>query len=168
MNSACLTLTQKPSARIEPGCATFDRTCSSTRRTQAWSAVRTFVSSLTSYPVPRFQGTSLKVDPVMNAVVRKRREVLLIDGVPDAQFSGNSAVEVSKDIEAVCPLGRGCQPEQLYGLQVLQQRTVRARCRMMELIHDHHIESRGVNPLNTCCSQALDRREDMFESRRPL
>ncbi len=48
MNRAWSTLTQKPSERIARGSATYCRAFSITRRAHTWSAVRTFVSAVTS------------------------------------------------------------------------------------------------------------------------
>ena len=59
----------------------------------------------------------------MDAEVRERRQVLLVDRVPQPQLGGDAAVEVLQDVEAVGALGRGGEPEQLDGLEVLEQRS---------------------------------------------
>ena len=63
MKRAWATETQKPSALIACGSAVLSRTCSMTRRAHAWSAVSTLVNAVTSYPVPRFHGTSVRSVP---------------------------------------------------------------------------------------------------------
>src|SRR5438034_4983241 len=46
-----------------------------------------------------------QVEPVVDAEVRERREVLLVDRVPQPQLSRDPAVEVAEHVEAVCALG---------------------------------------------------------------
>ena len=81
----------------------------------------------------------------MNAEVREGGEVLLVDGVPKSQLGGDPAVEVTEYVEAVCALRRRSQTKQLDRLQVVEERLVRRRRRVVELVHDHDVEVRRVD-----------------------
>ena len=107
--------------------------------------MRTFSSAATSYPWPRRHGTSTQVEPVVDAEVRERREVFLVDRVPQPQLGGDPAVEVAQHVEPVRALGRRGQAEQLERLQVLEQRLVRGRRRVVELVDDDDVEVRRVD-----------------------
>jgi len=63
MKRACPMDTQNPRALTLRGSPVFRRSSSTTRLAQAWSAVRTFVRAVGSYPAPRFHGTSLRSVP---------------------------------------------------------------------------------------------------------
>ena len=61
----------------------------------------------------------------MDAEVHERREVLLVDGVPEAQLGGDAVVEPVQDRQAVAALRRRCQAEQLDGCEVVEHALVR-------------------------------------------
>ncbi len=70
-------------------------------------------------------------------------EALLVDRVPQPQLGGDAIVEPVQDRQAVAALGRGGQAEQLDGLHVVEQRAVRRRRRVVELVDDHDVEVVG-------------------------
>ena len=167
MKWAWPTLTQKPSARMRDGSAIFRRISSTTRCAHAWSAVRTFESGdVVSLPAaPR---DVAQVEPVVNAEVRERREVLLVDGVPQPQLGGDPAVEVTRArrgrrLARASPSGRAAR-----SARVVEQRLVRRRRCVVELVHDHDVEVGRVDSSNSALLQALDRREDVLEPLGPL
>ena len=104
----------------------------------------------------------------MDAVVGERHEVLLVDRIPDAQLGGDPSVEVAQHVEAVGALRRGREPEQLGRLDVLEQRSVRRRRGVVELVDDHDVEVRRIEGTEPDCVEALDRREDVLESLRAM
>ncbi len=57
--------------------------------------------------LPAAPRDAAQVEPVVNAEVRERREVFLVDGIPKPQLGGDSAVEVAEHVEPVCALRRG-------------------------------------------------------------
>ena len=85
-----------------------------------------------------------QVEPVVNAVVGERREVLLVDRVPQPQLGGDASVEVAEDVEPVGALRRRRKPEQLTRVDVLEDPLVRRRSRVMELVDDDDVEVRRV------------------------
>lgn len=52
-----------------------------------------------------------KVEPVVDPVVQERREVLLVDRVPQAEFCGDAVVEPLEDRQPIAALGRGGESE---------------------------------------------------------
>src|SRR5215204_483376 len=99
----------------------------------------------------------------MNTEVGKGREVLLIDRVPQSQLSSDSTVEVTKHIEPVRALRRCRKTEELDRFEVVEQRLVRRRRRMVELVHDDDVEMRWLDVAEVCAAQALDRCENVLE-----
>jgi len=77
-----------------------------------------------------------EVESVVNTEVSERCEVLLVDRIPKPQFGSDSTIEVTEHIETVCALGRSRQAKQLGRLEVIEQRFVRRRRRVVELVHD--------------------------------
>ncbi len=104
----------------------------------------------------------------MDAEVRERREVLLVDRVPEPELGGDPPVEVAEHVEAVGALGRRGQAEQLDGLQVVEQRLVRRCGGVVELVDDHDVEVCRVDAPDVGAVEALDRREDVLEPRRAV
>ena len=109
-----------------------------------------------------------QVEPVMNTEVRKRREVLLIDGIPKSQLGGDSTVEVAEHVEPIRTLRCRSQPKQLDWLDAVEERLVRRRRGMMELVHDHDVEVRRIDVPDIGAVEALDRREDVLEPLGPV
>ena len=97
-----------------------------------------------------------QVEPVVNAEVRERREVLLIDCIPDPQLGGDSAVEVTEHVQPVCTLGRRRQAKQFDRLYMVEQRLVGRRGGVVELVHDYDVEVRRVDVPDVGTVQALD------------
>ncbi len=73
----------------------------------------------------------------------ERRQLLLVDGVPEAQLGGDAVVEPVEDGQAVAALGGGGEAEQLDGGEVVEQRLVRGGGGVVELVDDHHVEVIG-------------------------
>ena len=104
----------------------------------------------------------------MDAVVHKRREPLLIDRIPKAQFGGDSIVEPVQQREAVASLRRRCEPEKFRRLDVLEKRAI-GRCgSVMEFIDNDHVEVTRFQGSKASRIHALDRRENVVEVPRTL
>jgi hypothetical protein len=96
---------------------------------------------------------------VPDTVVVKRAEELLLEGVPQSQLGGDAPVEPTGDVLAVQPFrGRG-QSEQDLGTHLLQQRSVRGRRGVVELVHHDHVEGIGIDRREPGRGQGLDRGE---------
>ena len=65
-----------------------------------------------------------EVQAVVDPVVDERHQILLVDGVPHPQLSGDPTVEVAENVKPVSALGRGGQAQQLDRLNVFEQRHV--------------------------------------------
>ena len=63
--------------------------------------------------VPATPRNLAQVDAVVDAVVRERDEAVLLDRVPEPQFGGDAVAEPVQDRQAVGPLGRRGEPEEL-------------------------------------------------------
>src|SRR5215831_15914653 len=100
----------------------------------------------------------------MNTVVPKRHQVLLIDGIPDAQFRRNAAVEVVKHIETIRPLRGRREPKQLNRLDMLKQRHVRGCGRMVELVDNNHVKVPRVERTQPGGVQTLNRSKHVLEA----
>ena len=109
-----------------------------------------------------------QVRAVVNAEVRKRNEILLVDRVPHAKLGGNPSVEVTQDVEAVGALGRGGHPQKLSRRHALQKHLVRRCSSVMELVDNHDVEMRRVDRFQSGAVETLDRSEDVFKPRGPL
>ena len=81
-----------------------------------------------------------EVQAVVDPVVDERHQILLVDGVPHPQLSGDPTVEVAEDVEPVGALGGGGQAEQLDRLNVFEQGSVRRRGGVVELVDDDDVE----------------------------
>jgi hypothetical protein len=93
--------------------------------------------------------------------------VLLIDRVPQAQLGGDAIVEPVEDRQAVAALGRGGEPEQLGRREWFEHLLVRRCGGVVELVDDHHVEVIAGQRVEVGRVEALDRREDVLEARRP-
>ena len=71
-------------------------------------------------PAAATPGDLAQIEAIVNAVVDKWRQALLIDGVPQAKLRGNTPVEPIQDRQPVAPFrGRG-EPEEFDRLHVLE------------------------------------------------
>ncbi len=86
---------------------------------------------------------SAQVEAVVDAEVEERGEVLLVDGVPQAQLGGDAIVEPVQDRQAVAALGGGGQAEQLDRVEVVEHPLVRGGRGVVELVDDHDVEVIG-------------------------
>jgi hypothetical protein len=93
--------------------------------------------------------------------------VLLVNCIPQAQLGGDAVVEPVQDREAVAALRRCGEPEQLDGLEVVEHSLVRRGSGMVELVDDDDVEVIGREGREVVGVEALDRREDVLEARRP-
>ena len=93
---------------------------------------------------------------------------MLIDRVPQPQLGGDAIVEPVQQRQAVASLGRRREAEQLDRLDVIEERAIRRRGRVMEFIDDDDVEVLGVEGSEAGRVEALDRREDVLELPRPL
>ena len=86
------------------------------------------------------EGHLPEVEAVVDAVVGERHEVLLIDGVPDAQLGGDAPVEEVLDVEPVGTFRCGRQAEQFPRLKSFEQCPVGRRSGVVELVDDDDVE----------------------------
>ena len=84
-----------------------------------------------------------EVEAVVDAEVEERREVLLVDRVPEPQLGGDAIVEPVQDRQPVAALGRGGEAEQLDGVEVVEHPLVRRGGGVVELVDDHDVEVIG-------------------------
>lgn len=68
------------------------------------------VDVVTASPAPR---DLAQVEAIVDAEIQERREMLLIDGVPETEFGGDAIVEPLEDRQAVAAFRCGGQTEQL-------------------------------------------------------
>ena len=108
-----------------------------------------------------------QVEAVVDAEVHERRQLLLVDGVPEAQLGGDAVVEPVEDGQAVAALGGGGEAEQLDGGEVVEHLLVRRGGGVVELVDDHHVEVIGREVGQAAGVEALDRGEDVLEALRP-
>ena len=109
-----------------------------------------------------------QVEAVVDAVVVERHEVLLIDGVPQAQLGGDASVEEVQYGEAVGAFRGGGEAEQLPRAELLEEGPVRRRSGVVELVDDDDVEVRRVDRRRRRCREALDRCEDVLEVLRSM
>ena len=107
-----------------------------------------------------------EVETVVDAEVEERRQVLLVDRVPQPQLGGDAIVEPLQDRQTVAAFRRGGEAEQLDGSEMVEHPFVGGRCGVMELVDDHDVEVIGGQRVEVGGMQALDRREDVLEAGR--
>ena len=106
--------------------------------------VRQTIHVVTATALPR---DAREIQPVVHTEVAEGHQTLVINGIPQAQFSGNAAIEVVEHRKAVRALGCRGEAQQLYRLHVLQQRAVAACSCVMELVDNEHIKVRRIDLL---------------------
>lgn len=80
---------------------------------------------------PTPPGDPAQVEPVVDAIIEKRAQPVLIDGVPEAKFGGDPIAEPVQQRQPVAALGCRGQPKQLDRVDSIEQRAVcRRRCVM--------------------------------------
>ena len=139
MKRACSMLTQNPSARIDRrvgvlGDLLDDQTSPGVG---AGVGVAQRLDVVAAAPPPR---DLAQVEAVVDPEVEERREVLLIDRVPQPQLGGDAIVEPVQDRQPVAALRCGGQAEQLDGGEVVEHPFVRGGGGVMELVDDHDVE----------------------------
>src|SRR5262249_22831369 len=115
---------------------------------------------------PAAPGNISEVEAVVDAEVEERRQVLLVDRIPEPQLRRNAVVEPVEDRQAVAALGSGGEPEQLDGNEVVKYSRVRGGRGMVKLVDDDNVEMLGREVGEVAGVEALDRGEDMLEARR--
>jgi hypothetical protein len=103
----------------------------------------------------------------VDAVVDEGRQALLVDGVPQAQLSGDPTAEQLHHRQPIAALRRGGEAEQLPWLEVIEQAPVGAGGGMVELVHDDHVEVRRRQVVGARPVETLDGREHVFEALGP-
>ena len=116
-------------------------------------------------PTPTDAG---EIGPVADAVVGKRAEPVLIDGVPKPEFRRNAFVKPVQDGFAVTAFGRCRKPQHFPGFEMVDECFVRIRSGVVEFIDDQHIEPIGIQMLEVGNGEALDGGEHVLERIRLL
>ena len=88
-----------------------------------------------------------QIRAVVDAEVRERHEILLVDRVPHAELGRDPSVEIPQDVEAVSAFWRGGHAKELSRRYAFQKRLVRWRRGVMELVDDDDIEMRRVESI---------------------
>ena len=81
-------------------------------------------------------------------------EKVLLQGVDEVELDRRPAVEEFADIDSVCPLRGRRQPEELAGLELVQEAAVAGRFGVVELVDDGDVELAEVDS-----AERLNRRE---------
>ena len=139
MKRACSMLTQNPRARIVDGVGVLGDLLHDepSPRVGAGVGVAQRVDVVAAATPPR---DVAQVEAVVDAEVQERRQVLLVDGVPEPKLGGDAIVEPVQDRQPVAAF-RGCgQAEQLDGREVVEDPLVRRRGGVVELVDDHDVE----------------------------
>ena len=84
-----------------------------------------------------------EVDPVVDTVVEERRQVLLVDRIPQSELGGDPVVEPVQDGQPVAALRCCGETEQLDGTEMVEDPCVRRGGGVVELVDDHHVEVVG-------------------------
>jgi hypothetical protein len=100
-----------------------------------------------------FQGG--QIDIVVDAEILKRREIAVVDRLPQAEFDGCPMTEPAGDVLAIHAFGCCRQTEQFDGLEVLEQRAVARRSSVVNLIDHDDVEGVGAELLDRFVRQRL-------------
>ncbi len=138
MNSACSTLTQKPSARTELEIG---------QRAQVVAAAA--------------PADVAEIRAIGEAVVVEGGQELALEGMPEAQLGGDVAVEVGQERAAVLALRGGGEPDELVGAETRDEGLVGAGRNVVTLVDDHVAKVGGAEAIEEL-DRALDAREDVF------
>ena len=116
---------------------------------------------------PTPPGDIAQIGGVVDAVVDKRREAMLVNRIPEPQLRRDPIAEPAEHRQAVAPLRRGGEAEELPRRHMLEQPPVGRRRRMMKLIDDDNVEVVAREMGEPRRVEALDRGKNMLESLRP-
>ncbi len=133
-------------------------------RIVAGQQLREAVDVVATTPTPR---DLAQVEAVVDAVVQEGREALAIDRVPEPQLGRDPSIEPVQHREAVAPLGRRGESEELARREVGEERPIGLGRGVVELIDHDHVEVGGFEVRVARRGQALDGGEDMLEPGRP-
>ena len=103
-----------------------------------------------------------EVEAVVDAEVLERREVLAVDGVPEAQLGGDAIVEPLQDGATVAALGVAVRPSSSQRRQVAEHPVVGGCGGVVELVDDDDVEVVGRQGVEVGVGEALDRGEDVL------
>jgi hypothetical protein len=117
-------------------------------------------------------GPALPLDPgqvgaVGDAEVVERAEQVGVEGVPESELGSGPAAEEGPDVDAVAALGGGGEPEQLAGLEAVQQPAVGRGLGVVELVDDDDVEGGGVEVVHAVCRERLHAGEHVAPALRP-
>ena len=159
MNSACSTLTQKPSARTLRRSATRRASCAQDQ-VGARVVAGVEVAKRAEVVAAARPAHVAQVDAVGDAVVLERHEELAVERVPQAQLGGDVAVEVGQQRLAVAALGRRGEADAGSRAQPRDDGLVRVGRDVVALVDDDVAEVVGAEPVDERrSSRALDGRE---------
>lgn len=88
-------------------------------------------------------------------------EQALIEGAPEAKFGSDATVEPVEDVEPVGSFGGGGEAEQQLGAEVIEPAAVAGGGGVVELVHDHDVESVGGDLGQIALGEGLHRGEHM-------
>ena len=142
MKRACSTLTQNPRARIVAGVGVLGDLLDDEAGPGVGAGVGV-AEGLDVVAPASAPGDVAEVEAVVDAEVEERRQVLLVDGVPEAQLGGDAVVEPVQDRQAVAALGVAVRPSSSTGARWSSTRLVRRRGGVVELVDDHDVEVIG-------------------------
>lgn len=108
-----------------------------------------------------------QIKTIVDPVVEKRGQVLLVDRIPQAEFCRDAVVEPVEDRQPVAAFRGRRQSEQFDRIKMVEHSLVRGGRCVMKLVNDDDVEVIGSEILETAGVQALDRPEDVIELRRP-
>ncbi len=89
-------------------------------------------------------GNLAQVDSIMDPEVEEGHQAVLVNGIPEAQLCCDVATEPVQDVQAIAQLGRGGHSQEFDRADVTQQRVVRVRGRMVELIDLHGLDTSRI------------------------
>ncbi len=142
MKRACSTLTQKPEASHRRRLGVLGDLLDDEAGPGVGAGVGV-AQGLDVVAAPSTPRDVAEVEAVVDAEVQERREVLLVDRVPQAQLGRDAVVEPVQDREAVAAFRCGGEAEQLDGSEVVEDPVVRGGGGVMELVDDHDVEVVG-------------------------
>ena len=116
---------------------------------------------------PAPPGDVSQIGVVVDAVVNKRREAVLVNRIPEPQLRRNPITEPAQHRQAIASLRCGREAEELPRRYMLKQPPVGRRRRMMKLVDDDDVEVVPCEMGKPGRVEALDRGKNVLEALRP-